>query len=71
MATLDEARAAKVLVLEQLVDASDVAGVGITKEGLGYGLKINVNRRTKKLPSSVNGVPVHVEYVGPIRALRT
>lgn len=46
-----------------------VVGVGITKVGNGYGLKVNLRRAPAKkaaLPSLVDGVPVVVDVVGAV-----
>jgi hypothetical protein len=68
--TLDEARAAKPHVQKAFEGKADVVGLGITKVGEGYGVKVNLSKEPKPgvdLPKSVNGVPVKVEVVGPIR----
>ena len=45
-----------------------VVGVGITRVGEGYGLKINLREpATEALPTEVAGVPVRVDVVGAIR----
>jgi hypothetical protein len=49
-----------------------VVGVGITRIDGGYGLKINLGEAPAAdviLPESVDGVPIRVEVVGPIRRL--
>jgi hypothetical protein len=66
--TLDEARAAKAEAANAFGLLASVVGVGITRVGEGYGLKINLRQEAKSpLPTEVAGVPVHVEVVGPIQ----
>ena len=68
--TLDEARAAKPLVEQALAGLADVAGVGITRVGSGYGVKVNLSQPPASpaaIPAEVAGVPVRVEVVGTIR----
>jgi hypothetical protein len=68
-ATLQQARAAKVKVARMVSGHPDVNGVGITKDGNGYAVKLNLSGRTNgdPLPKQIDGVPVKVETVGPIR----
>ena len=59
--TLDEARAAKPLVEQELAGLADVVGVGITRVGRGYGLKVNLSQTPASppaIPTEVAGVPV-------------
>jgi hypothetical protein len=68
--TLDEARAAKAPAAEAFGRLAEVLGVGITRIGKGYGLKVNLSRLPRgenSLPSEIVGVPVRVEVVGKIR----
>jgi hypothetical protein len=66
--TLDEARAAKTEAATVFGCLAVVVGVGITRVGAGYGLKINLREQAKgALPTQVAGVPVQVEVVGAIR----
>lgn len=67
-ATLAEAREAKQKLFRQIAKRRDVNGVGIARDGRGYAIKVNLNedRRGRELPSEVDGVPVHVEFVGAI-----
>ncbi|CAN5158463.1 hypothetical protein BH18ACT12_BH18ACT12_16930 [soil metagenome] len=68
--SLTRARAAKKKAIEQLEGVADVNGVGITRVGDGYGLKVNLASTPKRwgaFPAAVDGVPVTVEVVGPIR----
>jgi hypothetical protein len=46
-----------------------VVGVGITRVGDGYGVKVNLQAQpgpSVKLPEKVEGVPVRVEVVGTL-----
>ncbi len=66
--TLDEARAAKTAASTLFASLATVVGVGITRVGEGYGLKVNLREQAKgPLPTEVAGVPVQVEVVGAIR----
>ena len=66
--TLEEARAAKSKALANLA-ALPLVGVGITRIGDGYGLKVNLSENVAKgaVPEHVDGVPVLAEVVGTIR----
>lgn len=69
--TLDEARAAKPRAWTVFEGLAAVVGVGITKVGDGYGLKVNLRESPPagtRLPAEVDGVPVRVEVVGQPRA---
>ena len=68
--TLDQARAAKAKVLAAFGHDPSVVGVGITRIGEGYGVKLNLEAPPAPdahLPEDVDGVPVRVEVVGTIR----
>jgi hypothetical protein len=67
--TLEQARAAKAKALAVFERLAPVVGVGITRIGDGYGLKVNLRERPAdaELPDAVEGVPVRVEVVGQIR----
>lgn len=68
--TLEEARAAKKAALGVFERLTKVTGIGITRSGPGYGLKINVQSplpATASVPKAIDGVPVRVEVVGPVR----
>lgn len=70
VASLDDARAAKARALELFRPLADVVGVGITRLGQGYAVKVNLRQpptQGVEIPSEVEGVPVQVEVVGPIR----
>jgi len=67
MHTLDEARAAKSRAQEVFEALVEVVGIGITRVGNGYGLKVNLLAPPPAgavLPSEVDGVPVRLEVVG-------
>lgn len=66
--TLEEARAAKAKAVKALA-ALPLAGVGITRMGEGYGLKVNLSESVAagEVPQDVDGVPVKMEVVGVIR----
>ncbi len=65
--SIHEARAAKKVATELLSPLATVVGVSITRVGVGYGLKVNLERSPgKPLPKHVGGVPIRVEVVGPI-----
>ncbi len=70
-ATLDQARAAKNKLLEQLRHRVDLRGVGIAVVDGGYGVKVNFARRPPRglVPDDVDGVPVIVDIVGSTRLL--
>jgi hypothetical protein len=68
--SLERARAAKAHALELFSRVGEVVGIGLTRIGDEYGLKINLSSAPKgfaPLPSEVDGVRVKVEVVGPIR----
>ncbi|GAB7191839.1 hypothetical protein NUM3379_25470 [Kineococcus sp. NUM-3379] len=64
------ARAAKAHVRDMLAGDSRVNGVGITRGGDRYAVKVNVvsGHDLPDVPSSVDGVPVTVAVVGRISA---
>jgi len=66
--TLEEARAAKTKAVHQL-NVLPVVGVGITRVGDGYGLKVNLSQCVApgQIPCHVDGVPLVAEVVGEIR----
>lgn len=66
---LDKARAAKIEIAELLRDIPELAGIGITRVGGGYGVKVNLSatpKRTLPLPTELRGVPIQCEVVGRI-----
>ena len=65
--TLEEARAAKEKAKQLFTDN---VGVGITRLGDGYAVKVNLRdpmTDPESVPTSIEGVPVQVEVVGQIR----
>jgi len=66
-ATLEQARAAKPKAAA-LLAALPVVGVGITRIGNGYGLKVNLSKRVADdaVPEDMDGVPIKTEVVGEI-----
>jgi len=66
-ATLDEARAAKERVRAALADRPEVTGIGITRHGDGYAVKVDLVRACTAVPPEMGGVPVHSEIVGQVR----
>ena len=66
---IEQARAAKPKALSVFAALASLNGIGITKVGDGYGLKVNLSEappETVELPTDVDGVPVVVEIVGGI-----
>lgn len=68
--SLEEARAAKKPAQVAFDRLGQGAAIGITRRGAGYGLKVNVPRAFPdhvKAPTEIEGVPVRIEIVGPLR----
>ncbi len=68
--TLEQARAAKERVRGLCAKKAQVVGVGITRLGAGFGVKVNLASQPEagvELPQEVDGVPIRVEVVGAIR----
>ena len=67
--TLEQARAAKESAKSLLATLPGVVGVGITKIGEDYALKVNLGAPLPtgvSAPERISGVPVCVEVVGRI-----
>lgn len=67
--TLDAVRAAKAEARTVFAQMARVVGVGVTRVGDGYGLKVNLDRSPSagvSLPVTVRGVPVRVAVVGGV-----
>lgn len=66
--TLEEARAAKLKALA-LLSALPVVGVGITRIGDGYGLKVNLSESVAdgSVPEHIDGVPIKLEVMEQLR----
>jgi hypothetical protein len=70
--TLEQARAARPAALRTFEHLSTVNGVGISRVGEDYVLKVNLREpipRGVDVPAQVDGVPVRVEVTGAIRRL--
>ena len=68
--TLDRAQAAKAAALRRFARIAKVAGVGITRIGGEYAVKVNLTEPIDpdvELPTEIDGVPIRVEVVGAIR----
>ena len=71
MATsIDEARAAKSQVKKELSRMPGLMGIGLTRHGGGYAVKVNLQKAllNKQLPTEIGGVPVVFEVVGGVKA---
>ena len=69
--TLAEVRSAKEVLAKRLANVDGVVGVGITKVDGQYAVKVNLQQPLNDatvIPGDVDGVPVHLDIVGPIRA---
>jgi hypothetical protein len=67
--TLEQARAAKKSAKALLAALPGVVGLGITKIGDDYALKVNLGAALPSgvcAPERIDGVPVQVEVVGKI-----
>ncbi len=66
--SLERARAAKRTLAERLRGVEEVNGIGLTRVGESYALKVNCERApAAELPTEIEGVSVVVEVVGKIR----
>ena len=67
---LDEARAARKRAKALFAGKAAVVGIGLTRIGDGYGVKVNLEKSPAPdaaLPETIDGVPVRIEVVGTIR----
>jgi hypothetical protein len=67
---LEQARAAKERIKAFFADRASVVSVGITRVNDGYGVKVNLCApldADADLPKTIDGVPIRVEVVGPVR----
>ena len=67
---LDEARAAKERAKVLFAKKASVVGIGLTRVGDGYGVKVNLDAppaEDANLPEAIDGVPIRIEVIGPIR----
>jgi hypothetical protein len=68
--TIDAARAAKAHAKQRLAGVPGMVGLGLTRQGDGYALKVNLQAPVKTaLPKEVDGVPLVFEVVGTIKPL--
>jgi hypothetical protein len=68
--TLEQARAAKTAALQYFEKLGTVVGAGVTRVDDDYAVKINLREPLADgvdVPAEIDGVPVRVEVVGPIR----
>jgi hypothetical protein len=68
--SIDQARHAKESAKSVLADVPGVVGVGLTKIGDDYALKVNLREELPSgvsVPKQIAGVPVCVEVVGTIQ----
>lgn len=67
---LENARAAKTEALRQFGDLPCVNGIGLSRRGSGFAVKINLEEKTDVVfPNKINGVDIVVDVVGKIRKL--
>ena len=72
MKQLQEARAAKEKAKIIFRHLGQVCGIGITRQGDSYAVKVNLETTPAqglKLPEEIDGVPIVVQVTGPIRKL--
>lgn len=69
-ASLERARAAKAKVAALLANHPHLRGLGIAVLDDGFGVKANFGCAPEEglLPADVNGVPIVIDVIGPIRA---
>jgi hypothetical protein len=68
--SVERARAAKAALLPSLEQLDNVTGVGITRLGDDYAVKVNLREPPGPdfhLPAVFEGVPIRVEVTGVIR----
>lgn len=70
MATFEDAEGARDWAWSELTRCyPEVSGIGITRVGEGWGLKVNLSKpMTKKLPGHLDGIPILTEVVGKVVA---
>jgi hypothetical protein len=70
--TIEQARKAKDEALKSLTLSLPIVGLGLTKQGDNYAVKVNLSHHIPqaKLPRRMAGVPVVYEVVGLIRPQR-
>jgi hypothetical protein len=68
--SIEQARIAKEKAKKLLQQYGPIVGVGITRIGDGYGVKVNLETAVSEdleFPPSVDGVPIVFEVTGKIR----
>lgn len=67
--TIEQPRAAKKQAYTAVASLAPVVGVGVTRVGDGYGVKVNLESAPAGVtsPSSINGVPLRVEVTGQVQ----
>lgn len=67
--TLERARKAKRVVQSKLEGCGTVTGIGITRTGGEYAVKVNLAEPEpdREIPTEVDGVQVCIEITGPLR----
>ena len=67
--TLDQARAAKAKLVEELGSKAGIVGIGIGKDHASYCVKVSLQKENRRgLPRAVDGVTIRYEVVGTVRA---
>ena len=69
-AQLEAARAVKEKAVKVVGRSARVCGVGITRQGGVYAVKVNVEEEPAEretLPEEIDGVPIFIKVVGKIR----
>ncbi len=65
--TIQQARAAKLKAEALLSRNTKVNGIGLTRFGKGWCVKVNLSGPTRAvLPEEIDGVPLRIEQVGEI-----
>jgi hypothetical protein len=67
--TRAEARRAKAALVDLLGDHATVNGIGVTRVGGAYAVKVNLSRAPGPdltIPETIDGVPVTWEVIGPV-----
>jgi hypothetical protein len=67
---LEEAREAKRKAADLFRDLPELAGLGITKVGKRFAVKLNLRAPLAdgiELPEEIDGVPIQIEIVGKIK----
>ena len=67
-ASIESARTAKEHAKKSLAGLVGLAGIGLTRKGVGYAVKVNLSTNDSvSVPDEIDGVPVVVELVGKIK----